>query len=238
MARLAGVRAVLFDAVGTLIRPEPSVAEVYFATGQRFGSRLSVGEIAARFPAAFSAADHGSADGLERPPTNQTAERRRWQAIVSTVLDDVPDAGGKPFEMLWQHFSQPCHWRLYDDAASTWQALEASRLILGIASNFDDRLVGVCRGLPPLDQCENIFWSARVGWPKPSPKFFIHIQKALGVAPREILLVGDDFENDYLGATAAGWQAVYVDRSDVSSHRASNRIRSLSELVERMKDEA
>ena len=36
----AGVRAVFFDAVGTMIHPDPPAATVYARVGRRFGSRL------------------------------------------------------------------------------------------------------------------------------------------------------------------------------------------------------
>lgn len=261
MAQLTGVRAILFDAVGTLMRPEPAVAQVYREIGARFGSRLSVEEIAARFEDAFAEADglpvgwalahldesqvrqgglkstlrcvdepHGGLKStLQRPPTDQTAERRRWQTIVSAVLHDVPDAPGAPFGALWEHFSLASHWRLFDDVQPTWRALERTGLVIGIASNFDDRLAGVCAVIPPLDRCQNLFWSARVGWPKPSPEFFAAIERELALAPSEILLVGDDYVNDYVGAISAGWRAVLLCRGE--RRGTENEIGSLLELV-------
>ena len=49
----ATIAAVVFDAVGTLIEPAPPAAEVYAAVGRKYGSRLSVPEVAPRFRAAF-----------------------------------------------------------------------------------------------------------------------------------------------------------------------------------------
>ena len=40
---LTGVRAVAFDAVGTLIYPEPPVAQVYAAVGRRKPATLRTG---------------------------------------------------------------------------------------------------------------------------------------------------------------------------------------------------
>lgn len=253
------IRCVLFDAVGTLIRPEPSVAEAYFSVGQQFGSRRTKEEITARFPVAFAqtesdnrpvgqaSAHLDTGDGglkptqqsacqdvgnSSRPPTSQEAERNRWQRVVAAVLDDLPHAASEPFEALWHHFSQARHWKLFDDVASVWQGLAESGVVLGIASNFDDRLAGVCRDLQPLDCCEHIFWSAGVGWSKPSPEFFKSIERELKLSPDEILLVGDDYTNDYLGATAAGWQAVLVDREGAHKTQYANVIRTLAELVD------
>ena len=50
-----GVRAVVFDAVGTVIHPDPPAAEVYVEVGRRFGSRLGMADIVGRFAAAFRA---------------------------------------------------------------------------------------------------------------------------------------------------------------------------------------
>lgn len=214
MAGVRKIRAVLFDAVGTLIRPVPSVADAYLAVARQFGSRRTREEIAVRFPMAFAQADGAREPGLSRPATNQQAERERWQTIVAAVLDDLPDARGAPFEMLWEHFSQARHWRLFDDVAAAWHATQNSGLLVGIASNFDDRLAAVCRGLPPLDRCEHLFWSARVGWPKPAPEFFAAIEREIGFSSDEILLIGDDYTNDYLGATDAGWHAALICRDE------------------------
>src|SRR5437660_2707613 len=47
------VRAVFFDAVGTLLHPEPPAGAVYAVLGRRFGSRLDPGAVAGRFRTAF-----------------------------------------------------------------------------------------------------------------------------------------------------------------------------------------
>src|SRR5688572_14129451 len=108
---LDGIRWVLFDAVGTLIHPDPPVAEVYHSAGRRFGSRLAVEEIRLRFRAALAASQS------EGGPTSESNERQRWRRIVGHVIHDVHDQADSLFEKLWQHFAKPQHWRLYDDVA-------------------------------------------------------------------------------------------------------------------------
>lgn len=204
------VRWVLFDAVGTLIYPQPSVAEAYGAIARQFGLEIPSGEIATRFKAAL--AREFCDGGLSRPPTNEDLERARWQRIVAAVLLELPDASHQPFEMLWQHFGEPSSWRLFDDVSPTLAGLAHRGFELAIASNFDSRLQGVARGLPPLAACSRTFVSSEVGFSKPDPRFFTAVQRELSVQPREILLVGDDRVNDYEGALAAGWQAVLIER--------------------------
>ena len=219
---LDGIRWVLFDAVGTLIYPDPPVADAYHAAAQQFGSRLAVEEISQRFAAAL-AASHNS--GL---PTSERNERRRWQHIVKQVIDDVVNSQDELFERLWQHFAQPQHWRPYADVAETVHELLRRGYRFGIASNFDSRLLRIVSGHPALSACESVFVSSEVGYAKPDPRFFRAIEGKLGVEPGQIALVGDDEVADVQGAMAAGWRAIRLDR--VGKSLDSITIRSLAQL--------
>jgi putative hydrolase of the HAD superfamily len=203
-------RTILFDAVGTLIAPDPPVAEAYHAAGCRFGSSLTVDSIRLRFRSAFERQEAQDAAAAHQP-TSEHRERQRWRAIVGEVFSDVEDPSHL-FQVLWDHFAQPRHWRLYDDVAECWQALQRAGCRLGIASNFDGRLESVCQGHALLAGCRDRFISSQVGHKKPSPEFFRAIERSLGLPPQDFLLVGDDLENDCLAARRAGWQAVLVDR--------------------------
>lgn len=220
---LDGIRWVLFDAVGTLIYPDPPVADVYYAAGQQFGSRLSIHEIRQRFAAALTANYSGGG------PTNETNERQRWRSIVSHVISDVADAREAIYEHLWEHFARPQHWRLYDDVAETLSELRRRGFQLGIASNFDARLTGIVEGHLALKPCEAVFVSSKVGYTKPDARFFRAIEKRLGIDPAQIALVGDDEVSDVQGATAAGWRAVRLDRDSTKPN--SGTIHSLAELL-------
>lgn len=230
--RFDAIRAVLFDAVGTVMRPEPSVAAAYQQVGRRFGSTLTTDVIDQRFRIALanqyrSRASEGESAGadLKTPaPTNDAQERQRWQSIVKTVLTDIRDPEGA-FELLWDHFGHSRNWILFDDVHETWTELERRGFVLGIASNFDSRLIGVCAAHDPLRRTPHVFYSSRIGYPKPSPHFFRAIEVALELHPNQLLLVGDDRENDLEGARAAGWQALLLDRQ-----RAKNNGEELSTL--------
>jgi len=223
--------AILFDAVGTLIYPDPPVAAAYSVVGRRHGSKLTEAQIGERFRQAFRGEEELDArpGGLR---TDEERELRRWRTIVGRVFDDVRDREAV-FAELWEHFAQPGHWRLFDDVAATWQALAAQGFKLGIASNFDGRLRQVCAGLGRLDRCDCLFVSSELGVRKPSPDFFSRAGEALQVAAERILLVGDDWSNDYLAARGAGWQAVFLDRGG-GERAGADSIRSLAELPARL----
>ena len=232
------LRAILFDAVGTLIYPEPAVAEAYYRVGRELGSARSIVEIKGLFRAAYQRSESlfalpGDGSGLARQPTSQERERLRWRQVVGEVFADLSlSAADAALDRLWQHFAEPTHWRLYDDVATVWSELSARGYTLGIASNFDDRLERICAALPPLDQCRHLFISSRIGFPKPSPWFFRAVEQSLNMRPDEILLVGDDHTNDVLGATESGWQVQWLQRGQM---REPGVIGSLTELADRIR---
>jgi len=235
------IRAVALDAVGTLLYPDPPVAEAYHAAGRQYGATLDVADIAARFGPAMQRAfgidpklaAEASDVSAERFITSHEFERQRWRRIVGQVFRELPaQRCDQLFEALWRHFEQPSNWRLFDDVEPTWRRLEAAGLTLAIASNFDRRLHAVLDGLPPLNGCRRRFISADVGHGKPSRPFFRAVVKGLGLPPEHVLMVGDNLENDYQGARAAGLAALHLDRSLAPGESAVGTIRSLSELTD------
>jgi len=216
------IRVVLFDAVGTLIEARPPVAEVYLEAGRRFGTQRSLAEIRQRFRTSFGR--HGQAGR-----TDEENERCRWRAIVREVLDDVHQDAERLFEVLWEHFANSANWHVFDDVPSAWAALEQVGLMLGLASNFDARLVSVCRHLAPLRRAKFVFCSSQIGHSKPCLEFFQAVENVLHVPGDEILLVGDDKEADVQGARRAGWHAVHLDRHATTV--AEETLTTLGELV-------
>jgi putative hydrolase of the HAD superfamily len=201
----SGVRAIVFDAVGTLIHPEPPAAVAYVEAGRRFGSSLTQATITERFAIAFRRQEEIDRSAGFR--TNQTREVARWRAIVGDVLTDVADPE-ECFRHVYEHFARASAWRTTEDAASTVAGLATRGYRIGIASNFDDRLSAV---LTPELSALPLVISSAVGWRKPAPAFFMATSRAVGMDPHEVLYVGDDRVNDYQGALAAGLVAVLCD---------------------------
>lgn len=243
MTHLAGVRAVVFDAVGTLLRPEPAVGVAYAQAARRLGSTRDAAEVQARFRTAWQAEEARDRDtgGLRSDDTgglhanepgglrtDEARERLRWQAIVADVFPEVTQQD-ELFAALWDHFADAANWRLFDDVAETWRELEQRGLVLAIASNFDERLPGICASLEPLARCRHVFASSAVGYRKPAVEFYDRVAAALDLPAESILMVGDDRENDVVAAWQAGWQAVWLERSAVNV--STGALRSLKALV-------
>jgi putative hydrolase of the HAD superfamily len=206
--QLYGIRAVVVDAVGTVIHPEPPAPVIYAEVGRRFGSKRTAAEIAPRFIAAFAreeVIDH--ANGLR---TSEVREIERWRHIVGDVFNDVTDTDAC-FRELFEHFSRPEAWRCDPDAAATIEALARRGYAVGMASNYDRRLRSVVAGLGALKPLQSLVISSEVGWRKPAPQFFLAVCQALEVPAQGILYIGDDPVNDDDGARAAGLRALLFD---------------------------
>ena len=202
------IRAVVFDAVGTLINPDPPAEDVYAQVGRRFGSRLAVPDIAERFKVAFRKEEER--DRLAGYQTSEEREIERWRHIVAAVLDDAEDVEAA-FNELFKHFAHAESWSADRDAQEVMKRLASRGLWLAIASNYDRRLHSVIAGMPALEFLPHRIISSEVGWRKPAREFFMAVARVTDAQPRELLFVGDELENDYRGALAAGMQPLLFD---------------------------
>ena len=225
-------KTIVFDAVGTLIYPDPEVAAVYTQIGERFGSRLKAEEVAARFRAVFHEVEARDRAGDLR--TSEEFEYRRWQEIVSRVLDDVTDRASC-FAELYGHFARATAWRVFADVGPAFDELGSRGVSLVVASNFDERFLGIASQLPALRLCRHVLVSSRVGWRKPHPQFFRAVLETVGTGPEGVLYVGDDLENDVDGPRSVGLPAVQLIRRGPLRDGA---IRSLKELLNPRSDYA
>ncbi len=205
-----GISGIVFDAVGTLIKPEPSVAAAYAEAARRQGVELETEEVRARFHRHFQNDEVHAGQGVFS--TDDATERRRWRKIVFDVLPEIGDPD-RAFDELWDHFSRAESWRCFPDVAPAMKVLKSMGISVCVGSNFDTRLRGVVQGLPELDSCvDSLVISSEVGYRKPHASFFRAACEHLGLPPERVLCVGDDLENDVRGAIRAGLSGLLLDR--------------------------
>lgn len=225
------LRWIAFDAVGTLIYPEPDVATAYAHIGAKYGSHLTPTDLRLRFRSVFAESTVACLpvdDG--HTVTNEPLEVERWRWIVARMLPDVTDPE-TCFDELYDHFARPDHWRLFDDVAETLTELRSRGIRIAIASNFDQRLHAVCRGFSEFGEVEHIVVSTEAGACKPSSRFYAALKKACDCRPEEMLMVGDEYESDVAGPLQANIPAVWLDRTATQPGKPPRTIRLLTELL-------
>lgn len=203
MSPTAPIRAITFDAGGTLIQPWPSVGQVYADVAAEHGVKgISPELLNKRFAAAWM--------NLK----NFQHSREEWSALVDRVFDGLTERppGDWFFSELFERFAAPEVWRIFDDVKPAIDALASRGINLAVVSNWDDRLKPLLEGLGLSRYFETVVISCDIGFSKPSPVIFEHVSRKLGEAPESILHVGDSREHDVHGAESAGFQARLLDR--------------------------
>ncbi len=210
------IAGIVLDAVGTLIKPVPSVADAYAEAARRQGIALNREEVKARFNLHFQSDEVRGDRGIHS--TDEVTEIRRWRRIVTKVLPEVPDPE-RAFAELWEHFARPDSWRCFPDVAPALRAIHEAGIAVCVGSNFDSRLRPVVMGLPDLSWAvDALVISSEVGFRKPHASFFEAVCQRLGLSAGQILCVGDDLENDVRGAMRAGLSALLLDRGAQGPH--------------------
>lgn len=224
------IRVILFDAVGTLMYPKPSVADAYCQVISRISeARLDPETVRSEVRSALTA--RSTAPDLS---TSEDEEQQFWYRLIRKLCPDIRFVD-QCFQELFEHFASPQNWRCFPDAAEIVDALSVPGRIVAIGSNFDSRLHPVCDGLAPLAHAPLRVISSEIGWRKPAREFFEAVSQMTRCPLETILMVGDDLTNDIEGAVAAGCPAVWIDRSSQQSNaeeRTSvSRITSLTQLT-------
>lgn len=217
------IRAVTFDVGHTLIEPRESVGDVYAEAAARHGcANLSRPALEQRFQVALRKA--GSAVNT----------RDDWARIVDdTFAGLVAQPPSETFfPELFERFSQPSAWRIYDDV---WPALEdlARRGVrLGVISNWDNRLRALLAALELAERFEVIMVSCEQGCAKPARAIFESAARQFRLPPAGILHAGDNWEADVQGARAAGFHSVQIARGSPEGPDRAATLGALAGLIE------
>ena len=231
------IKAIFFDAAGTLIKPARRVGESYAVFGQKYGMSVSSKEIAERFRICFPSSPP-LAFPNPPPQTIEALEYAWWKELVRRVWEPWGRFRqfDEYFDELFAYFAEPKTWTLYPDVTETLSALKERRIVLSVISNFDSRLIGILEGLGLTPWFEQIFISSRVGYAKPDPRIFQTALEQHDLKAGDALHVGDSEEKDFQGANNAGLTGVLVERNGEGNSSLSSRITNLKGILSLLSD--
>lgn len=203
-------KALLVDAVGTLVIPSQPMAQIYRQIGEKYGVEYSEDEILNRYRRAY-----------EQPWGRSRLRyvndgRPFWQYIVSS---STGCSDSQYFEELYNYYTTDKAWHLCDpNAEKVFKALRNAGVKIAVVSNFDTRLRPLLRALNCDHWFDAVAVSAEVAAEKPNPTIFLRACELLDVKPEDAVHVGDDRRNDIWGARDAGCDA-WLWGSDVYSFK-------------------
>ena len=211
------IKAIFFDAAGTLIYLRKPVGQTYAKIAAGHGLEIEPSLLERAFkttwktsPAPVRSANVPSEDD-DRSWWHDLAAETFRSALGKSVSEETFEP---LFENLYTHFAKPEAWQVYDD---TFEALEffKRQARLFVLSNFDRRLHSVLEGLKLTPFFENVLVSSEIGFSKPDPRIFEAALQIANVPASACLHIGDDDRCDFQGAQSAGWQTFLLQRPTI-----------------------
>ena len=208
----AALKAIFFDAVGTLFHLTRTVGDHYALVGSEVGLTLDSRQLDRAFYKAWE--QMLSRTAIDGPRPND--DKGWWRELVGFVLDQVAPSLSEFdrdnfFEVAYEHFAEADVWELYPELVDVLEKLHP-RFQLAVISNFDGRLRFILGHLGISKYFAHVFISSELGADKPDPEIFRRAVKLIDLKPNQVLHVGDDSERDWKAAAEAGLSLFKLDR--------------------------
>ena len=205
------IEAVFFDAGETLLSPNPSWSELSVVKLTERGHDVTVEQMR-------EAWRHVGDYFLEAAEnelmfwTSHEASKRFWTKLYLDQLEflGVDDEGAAL--VLYDTFSDPANYRLFDDAVPILDTLAARGVKLGIISNFERWLRDMLIHFDLLERFDVVAISGDLELEKPDRRIFEWAMREMGTSPAASLHVGDSPNFDAQPAHDLGMTGVLLDR--------------------------
>jgi len=206
------IKAILFDAAGTLFFLTKTVGDHYAYVGREVGLDLDAQKLESAFHAAWQQMPRRPASDGPR----ENDDKGWWRELVGHVLDQVAPSLSEFdqdnfFEVAYEHFAEAGVWELYPEVSGVLQEL-TPQFQLAVISNFDGRLRFILQHLGMSKHFAHVFISSELGADKPDAEIFRRALTTMHLKGDEVLHVGDDPERDWKAAKAAGLSVFRLDR--------------------------
>ena len=225
------VEAISFDAAGTLLFPKPSVGVIYQEVLAAHELVLDCHQLEQAFQASFKKVKKDPSI-----PEPGIRERAYWKTVVAESilrLTSLPNNFETVFAALWQEFAKGSRWRLNEGVFDLFDFLDSRGTPFVLLTNWDARVRSVLIDHGLQDRFSHLFISCEIGSEKPDRGIFDFAASSLSIKPRNILHVGDHFNQDVLGARNAGWMAAHFACANESTTEDANTVSRLGELCDR-----
>lgn len=216
------LRAVYFDAGGTLVFPDPSRTLAPFAAR---GIIVTQEQLYAAERAAKRLLDEGHTRGL------RGVDAKYWDFYYASLLTTLGAEDAELQAALVAAARRGSNWRVMRPNTADILARVHAQYRVGLISNSDGTVADLLRELGLGEHFDSFTDSHHCGHEKPDPRIFSAALQSLAVAPEEALYVGDIYSVDYAGAQSCGIQAVLMDPAGAYAGTGYHRISSLENLL-------
>jgi REG-2-like HAD superfamily hydrolase len=208
------VRAILYDAGRTLMRPRPEATDIWAFLSGQLGLDLprdrELPDVGPFFYARTGQDGLGAYDSDERARTFWT--EYYVHALMEAGAELPREALLSAGHAVYDWYQQPHQWEPYPEALETLDRAHERGLRQGVVSDWGTDLLRILHEHQVTRHLEFVVASAAVGAAKPHPDIFHFALRRAGLQPREVVYVGDSYISDVLGARTVGIKAYLIDR--------------------------
>jgi putative hydrolase of the HAD superfamily len=218
--------AVLFDALGTLVRLEPPALPLRQELSDRLG--VSVSEEAAEQAIIAEIAYYRAHLDEGRDRVSLAVLRRQ---CASVLIEALPALAGAEVDEVVEVLLASLRFSAFEDAAPCLTALRGRGRRIVVVSNWDISLGDVLDRVGLASLVDGVVTSASVGARKPAREMFTAALSLAGVSADQALHVGDSLEEDVEGALSAGIEPVLLAREGGPAPAGVRTIERLTALL-------
>ena len=227
---MKSVRAIIYDAGRTLLRPRMEPPDIWDFLGGQLGVEL------ARDRSLPDVGHYFYRNMLGKYDSDARA-RGFWnayyvKAMEEAGIDKANDRLQAAANALYDWYQQPEQWLMYPEVPEMLQRVQALGLRQGVISDWGTDLVPLLHAHDVSDHLEFVVASATVGAAKPHPDIFHYALSRAGLQASEVLYIGDSYISDVLGARTAGIAAVLIDREQRAPEVDCPVVTSLLDVLE------
>lgn len=232
------IKAVFFDAGGTIVHPKPSLEGVYHRVCEGFGVRVELDDLRVRLYRLWGEYQEGRGEETGFLHDSDERDRAFWFEYSRRIHGELAGLAGVDFDAwfdrLHNAFASSESWVLYPEVEEVLNGLRDAGVRLGVISNWGSSLHPICDDLGLSSCMDFVLASAVFGCRKPSAEIFDRALSLAGVRPEEAVHVGDTHLDDIVGASRVGIRPLYIDRNGGASPVAASTdtLRTLLDWVE------
>jgi putative hydrolase of the HAD superfamily len=228
------IRAVFFDLYQTLVRYQPTQAELEANALASLGYKTTA--VSLDFPI-LAANEFMYKEIAKRPLSKRTKEEivALYTEYQRVVLKEAGILAGEKVVLTLLSMMQQAHMdlMLYDDVLPVLTDLKKRGLTTGLISNIEKNMNEAIQKMGIASRLDVIVTSLDAGAAKPQPEIFQYAMRKANVIPAESIYIGDQYQVDMAGAKAAGMKGILLDRADYYREKLDcPRIKSLKEVID------
>ncbi len=227
---MKSVRAIIYDAGRTLLKPRMEPPDIWDFLGGQLGI-----EFARERP--LPDVGHYFYRNMLGKYDSDARARGFWnsyyvKAMQETDVDEADDNLQAAANALYNWYQQPEQWLMYPEVPEMLQRVQALGLRQGVISDWGTDLVSLLHAHDVSAHFDFVVASATVGAAKPHPDIFHYALARAELQANEVLYIGDSYISDVLGARAVGIAAVLIDREQRAPEVDCPVVTSLLDVLE------